>query len=41
MKRLNEEESLNAGANFMKKVLDIGFNKCKKLISTISKDGGI
>jgi len=36
MTRNNEKDSLNAGANFIKKALDIGFNKCPKLVFTSS-----
>ena len=32
MTRNNENDSGNAGANFMKQVIDLGFKDCKKLI---------
>ena len=36
MTRRNENDSENAGANFMKQALDLGFIDCKKLIFTSS-----
>ena len=36
MSRENEKDSGNAGANFMKQAIDIGFQDCKKLIFTSS-----
>ena len=36
MSRENEKDSSNAGANFMKAALDIGFNDTLKLVFTSS-----
>jgi hypothetical protein len=36
MSRENENDSGNAGANFIKLALDIGFKDCKKLVFTSS-----
>jgi hypothetical protein len=32
MTRKNENDSGNAGANFMKQAIDLGYKDCKKLI---------
>ena len=41
MSRYNEEDPYNAGANFIKAALDIGFKDRKKLVYTGTKSIGI
>ncbi len=36
MSRENEKDSGNAGANFMKQAINLGYNDCKKLVFTSS-----